>query len=47
MKTKMFAKNQSSKGQKLTELLKFWVSLKNIQDFLESPHAVQKLFSLG
>ena len=43
MKTKMFAKNQSSKEQKLTELLKFWVSLEKIQDFLDNPHAVQKL----
>ena len=40
MKTKMFAKNQSSKQQKLTELLKFWVPLKKFQDFLENPHAV-------
>ena len=43
MKTKMFATNQSSKEQKLTELLKFWVPLKKNQDFLENPHDVQKL----
>ena len=43
MNTKMFAKKQSSKEQKLTELLKFWVSLKKVQDFLDNPHAVQKL----
>ena len=47
MTTKMFAKNQSSKEQKLTELLKFWESLKKIQDFLENPHALQKLLYLG
>jgi hypothetical protein len=29
----MFAKNQSSKGQKLTELLKIWVSLKKFKIF--------------
>ena len=43
MKTKMFAKNQSSKEQKLTEFLKFWVSLEKIQDFLDNLHGVQKL----
>ena len=43
MKTKMFTEKTELKEQKLTELLKFWVSLKKIQDFLENPHAVQKL----
>ena len=43
MKTKMCANNQSSKEQKLKKLLKFWVTLKKIQDFLENPHAVEKL----
>ena len=47
MKTKMFAANQSSKAQKLTELLKFWVRLKKNQDFLENPHDVQKLSQLS
>jgi hypothetical protein len=42
MKTKMFAKNQSSKQQKLTMLLKFWVPLKKIPDFLKNPHAGPK-----
>ena len=42
MKTMMFAANKSSKAQKLTKLLKFWVPLKKNQDFLENPHDVQK-----
>jgi hypothetical protein len=33
MGTKMFATNQSSKEQKLTELLKFWLPLGKIKIF--------------
>ena len=46
MRTKMFSKKQSPKEQKLTELSKILVTLITIQDFLENPHAVQKLSQL-
>ena len=39
----MFAKNQSPKEQKLTNLSKILVSLEKNQDLLENPHAEQEL----